>query len=108
MDWIDRFPELILACDTHYPQFPLVRDDPTFSSDPIVPSEPQLAACIERYKKVPGTSYRDASLFCLSHVYTASVREVYEAMEGRGPLRYYFSNNAAVIDANNYAATSSL
>lgn len=77
--WLQKFQSLVLACDTFYPQFPKVRGDSAFNSAPIVPSEPSLIEEIEKYSNISGVSATDSSLFCLSHIYVASLKEVLEA-----------------------------
>ncbi len=74
--WLSRLSELVLACDTHYPQFPNVGDDPEFDHSPIVPEEMVLKKIIDKYSKIPGVSAKDPSFFCLSHIYPASVKEI--------------------------------
>lgn len=80
--WLHDFPSLILACDTFYPQFPKVKDDPDFDSTPIVPSELRLMNVIDLHQKVDGVSAQDPSLFCLTHVYVSSIEQVRKSIEG--------------------------
>lgn len=74
--WVHQVSSLILACDTHYPQFPAVEDDPSFDSSPITPTEPHLNHLIETHAKVSGVSAQDSSLFCLSHIFVASAKDI--------------------------------
>ena len=80
--WLIRFQNLVLACDTYYPQFPLVRDDPDFNSDSIHPEEHELRQVIDNHKKIVGVSAHEPSLFCLTHIYTASQKQVLQAING--------------------------
>ena len=70
--WSRNFPSLILACDTHYPQFPKVADDNNFCSTPIQPREPGIIKTLEQLKNVQGVSALDSRLFCLSHIFLSS------------------------------------
>lgn len=80
--WLSRFQSLVLACDTFYPQFPLVRDDPDFNSEPINPLENELRKVIDTHKNIIGVSAYEPSLFCLTHIYTASQKQVVQAIKG--------------------------
>ena len=80
--WLSRLSQLILACDIKYPQFSAVRDDPNFDSSPIVPEEEKLLKIIEHHRKIPGVCARDASFFCLAHIYTASMKQVLSVLDG--------------------------
>ena len=73
-DWIHRFPNLVLAQDVSYPQFPKV--DEEFHSHPILPEEQILENLIEEHKKATGFSAKDPSLFYLSHIYTSSLQQI--------------------------------
>lgn len=79
--WINSFPRLLLACDTFYPQFPQVRDDPEFDSTPIIPYQDQLKKVILQHASIRGVSACDPSLYCSSHIYTASVGQVLDALK---------------------------
>lgn len=76
--WLDKFSELVLACDTKYPQFPRVVDDPGFDSSPIIPEEPELQETIANAKETQGVCSKDPTLFCLVHIYVASGKEIQE------------------------------
>ncbi len=78
--WFYRFPSLVLACDTFYPQFPLIRDDPEFDSNPISPAERKLNQIIDTHRELKGVSASDPSLFCLTHIYVASLKQVQQTM----------------------------
>ncbi len=80
--WLDCFPGLVLACDTHYPQFPKVRGDAEFNGTPIIPSEECLRAAITSHNKVEGVSAHSPVLFCLTHVYPASIAQVQAVARG--------------------------
>ncbi|MCH9625776.1 MAG: hypothetical protein S4CHLAM123_09560 [Chlamydiales bacterium] len=84
--WMCRFPSLVLACDILYPQFPMVREDSNFDYSPIRPKESQLKAVIAKYSKVEGVSSKQSSLFCLAHIYTASLKQVLQASKGNGNI----------------------
>lgn len=74
--WIYQLRSLILACDMHYPQFPVVRDDPAFTSDPIATNDPLIFDVMKSHAKIKGVSAEDPSLFCLSHIFVASFESV--------------------------------
>lgn len=74
--WINDFPSLILACDVFYPQFPEVKDDPFFDSSPVEVEEENLKNKLQEFAKLKGFSSCDPSLFCLAHVYPASIFEI--------------------------------
>ena len=74
--WLHKFTELVLACDTKYPQYPKVGDDPNFNSQPITPHEQELQQTISNAKKIQGVCSKDPSLFCLVHIYVASAKQV--------------------------------
>ncbi len=80
--WLNQFPSLILACDVFYPQFPRVSDDLEFNSDPIIPYEDCLRDVISKHSEITGVAAFDPSLFCLSHVYTASAKQVLSVLHG--------------------------
>jgi len=80
--WIHNFPSLVLACDTHYPQFPKVSKDPGFDSSPIAPSEKQLNDIINFHKKIEGVTGEKPSLYCLSHIFPASLYQFLNVITG--------------------------
>lgn len=80
--WENQFPSLILACDVWYPQFPNVASDPTFDNTPIIPHETGLKDLIAKHSKISGVSATDPSLFCLTHIYTASLYQVLCVLNG--------------------------
>lgn len=77
--WFARFPSLVLSCDIFYPQFPKVPDDPDFNSEPIQPEEEVLKKIFEKYSSQSGFSAKDPSIFCLAHIYVASLKQVLAA-----------------------------
>ena len=80
--WLNQLPSLILACDVWYPQFPRVSDDIEFNCDPIIPHEECLRDVIAKHSEIKGVTSIDPSLFCLSHVYTASMKQVLSVLNG--------------------------
>ncbi len=78
--WREQFPSLMAACDTFYPQFPSVTDDPDFNDSAIIPAEPSFRKLLLSHTKVPGVSRKDPSLFCSSHTYTASLSQIVQAL----------------------------
>lgn len=74
LPWLEKFESLILACDVFYPQFPKVRNDPDFNSSPILPEEENLVEVLKAHSTISGVTVEDPSFFCLSHIYTASVK----------------------------------
>lgn len=74
--WLDNFSALILSCDCFYPQFPRVKDDPNFDNSPIQPKEEGIKKIIELHQKLTGFSAADASIFCLTHIYVASLKQI--------------------------------
>jgi hypothetical protein len=83
---LNNFPKLVLACDVFYPQFPRVLDDPNFSNHPISPEELPIVNSISLAKEIPGVSLSDPSLFCLSHIYPASLQQVIDTAKGASAL----------------------
>ena len=76
--WLKDFASLVLACDVFYPQFPKVTDDPEYDDSPIVPKEDFLREKIAQYSELKGFSVEDPSIFCLTHIYPASIRQILE------------------------------
>lgn len=74
--WLHEFPRLMLACDIFYPQFPGVRDDPNFDNSPIHPEEELLKEVFSSHKQIQGVSISDPSLFCSSHTYLSSLKQL--------------------------------
>lgn len=74
--WLTEFPSLVLACDVFYPQFPKAGNDPEFDSQPITPKEPELQELLSRFASFKGFSSEDPSLFCLTHIYSASIEQL--------------------------------
>lgn len=74
--WLSKFSKLVLACDTHYPQFPAVHSDPNFDNSPIFPEEIEISSEISSLSQTGGVSVCDPSFFCLVHIYTCSMQEV--------------------------------
>lgn len=83
--WLYRFSHLVLACDVHYPQFPAVPRDPNFDSKPILPKELRLQEIIAEHTRIEGTSAQNPSLYCLNHVYPASIGQVLAARKEINP-----------------------
>jgi hypothetical protein len=75
-EWIDKFPNLVLACDTFYPQFPKTHGDQVLQSDRILPNEEILKSLIGRHEQFNGVSASDPSLYCLNHISPASLEQV--------------------------------
>jgi len=71
----------MLACDVFYPQFFKVLDDPEFDSNPIIPSEELLRELIDHHATVKGVSSADPSLYCATHIYTASMDQVLQVQK---------------------------
>jgi len=84
--WIHSLPSLILACDTHYPQFPPVSDDPEFNAASITPHETSMQLIIDQHKLIEGTSLENPSLFCLTHIYPASLDQILCHISGSSTL----------------------
>jgi hypothetical protein len=78
--WVDEIMRLILACDVFYPQFPAVTTDSEFKSSPIKPEEPKLNNILEKTSLIKGVSAVEPTLFCSTHIYTASVGQVRNLM----------------------------
>ncbi|MBP9842186.1 MAG: hypothetical protein KBC64_07170 [Simkaniaceae bacterium] len=74
--WKEDLSGLVLACDIHYPHFPEVRDDPTFDSSKIEPQEEELKEVIYQYSSIRGVTKENPSLFCLNHIFPASLAQV--------------------------------
>ena len=92
-DWLTKFPELVLACDVFYPQFPKRLDDPLFDNSPIVPEELDFKKLIQKYSLIEGYSIKNPSIFCLTHVFPASLEELNLATKNNASLsKIDFSN----------------
>lgn len=74
--WLPRLPNLILACDVFYPQFPNLSNDVKFNKNPIIPKEELLQEVIDQHRKTEGVSAANPTLFCLNHIYTSSFEQV--------------------------------
>ncbi len=100
--WIYNFPSLVLACDIHYPQFPENRGDPEFDSTPIVPEEEVLKNAIFQHSNIGGASYKDPSLFCLTHIYIASASHLFQVKNETNTeaLPDYFIPHEAIQEKN--------
>jgi len=77
--WMLDFPSLVLAGETHYPQFPKVKDS-DFDFSPILPEEPILQTILERHRKVEGVSAKNPSLLCFTHIFPASLKQVLDVL----------------------------
>jgi hypothetical protein len=88
--WINQFTSLVLTCDVFYPQFPEVKDDIGFDRGAIVPEEKLLQTIIAKHAQREGFSAEQPTLFCLSHIYPASLGQIFEVMEGKETLPYSF------------------
>ncbi|HEX4840520.1 MAG TPA: hypothetical protein VFU89_08780 [Rhabdochlamydiaceae bacterium] len=88
--WINQFTSLVLTCDIFYPQFPEVKDDVDFDRGSIVPKEKLLRTIISKHSLPEGFSAENPSLFCLSHIYPASLGQIFEVMQGKETLPYSF------------------
>lgn len=77
-----NFPNLVLSCDAFYPQFPRVLDDPNFDNSPIRPLESELSEILNKAANISGVSAEDPSLFCLTHIYPASGRQLSRRIRG--------------------------
>lgn len=90
--WLHQLSSLLLACDVFYPQFFPMIDDFDFNSQPIVPVEEELKELIEQYSNTKGVSSKDPSLYCATHIYPASLRQVlqvlYKENENALPLAF--------------------
>lgn len=78
--WLDQLSNLVLACDVFYPQFFQVTDDPGFDYSPIIPREENLKRIIKNHLDIKGVCATDASLYCLTHVYPASIGQVLKVL----------------------------
>ena len=76
--WLTDFQSLVLAGETHYPQFPKLKNDPNFSNDPIEPEEEFLKTLFDVHRKIPGVHVKDPSLYFLTHIYPASLAQALE------------------------------
>ena len=89
--WEKYLPELVLACDIWYPQFPQVKEDSTFDDSPIKPQERCLLDVLGHWNSVKGVRADEPSLCCLTHIYPASLEEVLKELEqGSSLLPYSF------------------
>ncbi len=76
-DWIPNFQDLVLADNAFYPQFPKVKDDPSFDSSSIIPVEKELQEKIQAGLSVEGVSKEDPSFCLFTHIYPASIKEFF-------------------------------
>ncbi len=79
--WLQEFQKLMLACDLFYPQFPAVKDDPSFNSCPISPEEQELQDLFAKHSQVQGVSALDPTLYCASHIYPSSAEQILKTMQ---------------------------
>lgn len=80
--WIQDFQGLVLASDTFDDQYPFVGDDPNFDNTPIEPHEIALKHILNKYKNTTGVSAQDPSIFCLTHIYAASLKQIVQEING--------------------------
>ena len=76
--WVEKLPQLILACDVFYPQFFKVGEDSEFDGTPITPREEILKELMEAYSTY-GTHPKNPSLYCCTHIHPASIKQVLKA-----------------------------
>jgi|GEM_PF-2389164 len=88
--WLHQFPLLVLACEVFYPQFPRVEKDPNFDSTPIVPEELFLQEIFQKLSSIQGVSATDPTLFCSTHIYVCSIRQVLELQIDKNALPVSF------------------
>lgn len=86
LPWLNNFPSLVLACDVFYPHYPNVGDDLDFNNKPIIPDDEDIKLAIQNHKEISGVSAWDPSLFCLSHIYTASFQQVFHTIRKKDSL----------------------
>ncbi len=102
--WLNHFPSLVLACDIFYPQFPSVMNDPEFDSQPLIPREQLLKEIIDVHSGIQGVSSSDPSLFCLAHIYPASVDQILRDEENEDkailPTSYIPANKTSLNAEN--------
>ncbi len=84
--WLNKLPNLMLACDVFYPQFFKVTDDAEFDHSPIAPEEEQLKIIFEEHLKTKGVSAASPSLYCATHIYPASLRQVLKVWNGEDEM----------------------
>ncbi len=82
--WSCRLDSLLLAHDLTCPHFPTVRGDKNFDNTPISSIGCATEQVCASHAAVPGVSPNDPSLFCLTHVYSASGGEVLNELRGKG------------------------
>ncbi len=75
--WLEDFPALVLANDIYYPQFPKVSNDPQFNSNPIAINDKLIIQEFEKLSEVKGVTISDPSLFCLAHIFTTNLAEIF-------------------------------
>ncbi|MCP5491408.1 MAG: hypothetical protein H7A42_09930 [Chlamydiales bacterium] len=80
--WLYQFPELVLAHEIHYPQFPQAKFDPDFDNTPIYPCDPELRESIEKLSSVAGVDARNPSFCCFTHIFPASVGQIMKVLQG--------------------------
>ena len=78
--WLLNFPALVLACDIFYPEFPSVRDDLLFDSSPIDQKDSEILRVFNQYSKVLGVFSENPTLFCLTHIHTASLQQILDEL----------------------------
>lgn len=74
--WLESFPQLMLAGEIYYPQFPKVGNDPEFNNTPIFPEEEDLMNVIELHKSVEGVTIEDPSFYLSNHIFTCSIKQL--------------------------------
>jgi len=73
-EWLSDFPNLVLAHELTYPQFPKANEQ--FESRPIIPEEKILQDLMIERAKIEGVSAKDPSFCCFNHIYTASLYQI--------------------------------
>ncbi|GAB5411160.1 MAG: hypothetical protein ChlgKO_02740 [Chlamydiales bacterium] len=79
--WLLNFPALVLSCDIFYPEFPSVRDDVLFDSSPIDQKDREILLVFNRYSKTLGVFADNPTLFCLTHIHTASLHQIISELQ---------------------------
>ena len=91
--WISKFPNLVLAHETRYPQFPNISIDPNFCSDQIIPDECYLREILEKHSNIPGINVDDPSFCCFTHIFTSSLGQLMDIKNRKNLISVPYSKN---------------
>ena len=100
--WLSHLPSLVLACDLYYPQFPKLSNDLKFDSSSINPEEELIKQVIDQHSSIKGVCAKNPHLFCLTHIYPASLKSILKVINGEeDALPNFFVPFQIALESNN-------